>query len=439
MMITSRLLEAYLNCATKCWLTSSGEKHANNSFTQFVHAQDEAYRVAAIQLLLSKEIRSEYIISPSPHELKFGRWRLATDVTAQTPRLRSDLHAVECLRSSTRSKSETLSAIRFVSANKLGKNARTLLAFDTLVLSDVMGQDIGVGKIIHGDDHTTLKTNTSALKLDVRALIEKIEALLSSPSPPDLVLIPHCAECEFQVRCREKALEKEDLSLLAGMTVRERNKLHEKGIFTVTQLSYMFRPRRRRKTQRDKLDKYSHSLRALAIRQKKIHIVGSPELVLEGTPVYIDVEGLPDRDFYYLIGVRLGEGDSAVQYSLWADRVSDEKRIWQEFLNILASIGNPVLIHYGSYEATFFKRMRDRYNIPPPKSTAAEAIKKSKPSLRDLFPGILPHIFKSSQGHWPSIGRGMDWLYNIGLRKYFVSNRVGTDALDSLENFLGWI
>jgi hypothetical protein len=67
---------------------------------------------------------------------------------------------------------------------------------------------------------------------------------------------------------------------------------------------------------RDKREKYHHSLRALAIRQKKIHIVGNPEIMIEGTPVYLDVEGLPDRDFYYLIGVRLGNLDSARRYSL---------------------------------------------------------------------------------------------------------------------------
>jgi hypothetical protein len=56
----------------------------------------------------------------------------------------------------------------------------------------------------------------------------------------------------------------------------------------------------------------------LALREKKIHIVGSPELKIEGTPIYIDVEGLPDRDFYYLIGMRLGSGTSAIQHSFWA-------------------------------------------------------------------------------------------------------------------------
>ena len=44
-------------------------------------------------------------------------------------------------------------------------------------------------------------------------------------------------------RCRQKAEEKDDLSLLSGMTEKERRNLHDKGIFTVTQLSYTFRPR----------------------------------------------------------------------------------------------------------------------------------------------------------------------------------------------------
>ena len=134
---------------------------------------------------------------------------------------------------------------------------------------------------------------TSALAGEVRKRLEKIAALLSSPSPPDLVLNRHCGECEFQARCRQKAMEKDDLSLLAGMSEKERKKLHSKGIFTVTQLSYTFRPRRRPKRLRDKREKYHHSLKALAIREKKIHIVGSPELKIEGTPVYLDVEGCP--------------------------------------------------------------------------------------------------------------------------------------------------
>ena len=246
--------------------------------------------------------------------------------------------------------------IRFIFRNKLTKDDKLLLAFDAFVLSEVLGRAVSLGKIIHGDDHATLKVKTSALAGEVRKRIEKIAALLSSPTPPDLVLNRHCAECEFQARCRKIAVEKDDLSLLAGMSAKERQKLRSKGIFTVTQLSYTFRPRRRPKRLRDKREKYHHSLKALAIREKKIHIVGSPELKIEGTPVYLDVEGLPDRDFYYLIGVRIGNGESAVQHSLWADTVEDEGKIWREFLAILETVEKPVLIHYGSYETTFPER-----------------------------------------------------------------------------------
>ena len=50
-------------------------------------------------------------------------------------------------------------------------------------------------------------------------------------------------------------------------------------------------------------------MKALAIRPKKLHIAGSPRLKIEATPVHLDVEDLPDRDFEYPIGVRIGGGE----------------------------------------------------------------------------------------------------------------------------------
>jgi Transposase IS66 family/RNase_H superfamily len=243
----------------------------------------------------------------------------------------------------------------------------------------------GFGKIIHGDDHSALKVKTTILSGEVRSRIERIVMLLSSPNPPDLVLNRHCGECEFQTRCRQKAIKADDLSLLAGMSEKERKKLRSKGIFTVTQLSYTFRPRRRPRRMRDKQEKYHHSLKALAIREKKIHIVGRPELKIDGIPIYFDVEGLPDRDFYYLIGVRIDNGDSFVHHSLWADTAADERKIWREFLAILETVEKPVLIHYGSYETAFLKRMGERHGKPHEGSVAAKAIKAAVNLLSVIF------------------------------------------------------
>ena len=232
------------------------------------------------------------------------------------------------------------------------------------------------------------------------------------------------------------AIEKDDLSLLAGMSAKERQKLRSKGIFTVTQLSYTFRPRRRPKRLRDKREKYHHSLKALAIREKKIHIVGSPELKIEGTPVYLDVEGLPDRDFYYLIGVRIGHGESAVQHSLWADTVEDEGKIWREFLAILETVEKPVLIHYGSYETTFLKRMCERYGAPPERfrSRHRDHLRR-KPSVRDARADLLPDPFQQAQRCRSTSGLHLVPADASG-RQSIVGVIVGDDPRTDLETHL---
>jgi predicted RecB family nuclease len=296
------------------------------------------------------------------------------DVEAQTGNMESRLQAVERMPSEGRGKPAQFIPIRFISSNKLTKDDRRLVVFDALVLSEVLGREVRLGKIIHGDDHATLKVKITSLLGTVRKLAGKMAALLVGSTPPDLVLNPHCPECEFRDRCRQKALEKDDLSLLSGMTAKERKKYHGKGIFTVTQLSDTFRRRRRPKQLRDRREKHQHSLRALAIREKKIIVVGNPDFKIAGTPVFLDVEGLQDRNFYYLIGLRVRTGECVSQHSLWADGSDGEKVIWTQFLDLIAGIANPVLIHYGSFEKAFLKRMSNRYGGYNEASATAKAI-----------------------------------------------------------------
>jgi predicted RecB family nuclease len=385
MKITWRLLEAYLKCPTKCWLRSVGEQSSDRAWIEYSEDRNAQYRSAEIELMLLRIPPSESTRLPQAERLRGDGWRLAIDVLAQASHLESHVHAVERLPTERRGRPARLVVIRFFSDNKLDKDAKLLLQFDALVLSEMLETEVSHGKIVHGDNHAVLNIKTSALDRELQERIQEITALLSSPSPPDLVLIPHCSECEFQAQCRQKAIERDDLSVLSGITKKERKKLHDKGIFTVTQLSYSFRPRRRPKRLRDKPEKYRHALKALAIRQKQIHILGSPEIKIEGTPVYVDVEGLPDRGCYYLVGVRFGSGNSATQHSLWADDVEDEGKIWNEFLGLLAKVENPVLIHYGSYEAVWLKRMSARYGAPPAASAVARALKTPINLLAVIF------------------------------------------------------
>jgi predicted RecB family nuclease len=367
MKINSDLFYAYLKCPLKCKLRATNELVDGNDYPEWVKAQNYSYRVTETARLVSASPKNKIALSPNMENVKRAQWRLATSlaINAQMDSfvLETELHAIERVPANGRGQSTQLIPIRFVFTNKLDRDDKLLLAFDVFTLSKSLGREISLGKIIHGDDHATLRVKTSALAGEIRKRIEKIVALLASPSPPDLILNRHCVECEFQTRCHKEASQQDDLSLLSGMTWKERKKYNSRGTFTVKQLSFAFLPRRRPKKARDKRERYYHSLKALAIRQEKIHVAGRPELKIEGTPVFLDVEGIPDRDFYYLIGLRIRNGNSVVQHSLWADALEDEARIYSQFIEILKATNEPKLIYYGSFETDFLTQMEKRCGV----------------------------------------------------------------------------
>lgn len=365
MIITSSLFEAHLKCPTKFFLHSTPETGDGNEYADWIQTLNAQYREAGVKRLTEEYPPEECVVGIlDATNLKAGKWRIASNIAIREHDLEAAIHAVERAPSGARGKAAQFIPIRFVPNEKLTKDDSLMLAFDALALSGVSGRVSPFGKIIHGSSRLAVKINLSKALAAVQAVIAKIRQSQVNPTPPRLMLIKHCIECEFRSRCRGVAVEKDDLSLLSSMSEGDRTKQQAKGIFTVTQLAYTFRPRRRHRRLASKPERYRHELKALAIRDKKIHVVGKPEFKSSGTPVYLDVEGIPDSGFYYLIGLRFKKGDSFIQQSFWADGINDEKRIWAEFLRALMEIDKPLLIHYGSYESIFFKRMRKRYGEP---------------------------------------------------------------------------
>ena len=221
MKITPAVFEAYLKCPTKCWLRATGEAATGNTYAEWVQAQNASYRETGTARLLAASPQDEVARSPDMENVKAGTWRLASSPAVQAEldsfALETELHAVERVPAGGRGKAAQFIPIRFVFTNKLGKDEKLLLAFDAVALSKALKREVSLVKIIHGDNYATLKVKTSALAGEVRKRLEKIAALLANPTPRDLVLNRHCAECEFQARCRKIAVEKDDLSLLANI------------------------------------------------------------------------------------------------------------------------------------------------------------------------------------------------------------------------------
>ncbi|MGA7452305.1 MAG: hypothetical protein WBW73_13800, partial [Rhodoplanes sp.] len=155
------------------------------------------------------------------------------------------------------------------------------LCFGALALSQSTGILADTGTLIYGDGphHRTVKIGDHVGR--ARQIIHEIGAICHGGETPPLILNRHCAVCDFQPKCRSLAIERDDLSLLTAMTAKERAKCNAKGIFTITQLSYGYRPRRRKRTRPDAerfiksarrahpIAKNDHKLKALSVKRAR--------------------------------------------------------------------------------------------------------------------------------------------------------------------------
>ena len=384
-MVTSRLLEAFLARPVKCHLLSEGEVPAGTEYSAWAAAREKSYRREGVRKLTSQETGPS-IAAAEPGLWKHESWRFSVGKTVRAEGWETEIALIQ--RIPLTGAPSRFVPIRFAANNRLSASDKTMAAFEAIALAKALGTKTGTVKIVHGEKPAMVSVNAAALSRAVHRKMSQVASLLSAVSPPDTVINRHGPECGFHDRCRKDAIGKDELSLLSNLTGKERAKYRGKGIFTVSQLAYTFRPRRRTKRLAERPERYHHALKALAIRERKIHIFGNPELPMDGTPVFLDVEGLPDRDFYYLVGVRVEGPDGTEHRSLRADSPADEKCVWEDFLGILSEADRPTLLHYGSFEKTFLKKMCERYGGSPEPSAAATAIASATNLLAVIYARI---------------------------------------------------
>ena len=154
-----------------------------------------------------------------------------------------------------------------------------------------------------------------------------------------------------------EAKKQDNLTLLNRMTGKAVKQCARKGIFTVSQLCYTFHPRRQSKRAKIHGRPHSFALQALAIRDQKIYILTRPALPPAETRIFIDMEGVPDGSFVYLIGLLVQQGDREQSYSFWADSREEETRVFELFAQTLSQFSNGQVFHYGPYETRALKRI----------------------------------------------------------------------------------
>lgn len=357
--ITDDTLLSYLNCKHRAFLEATAFPGEQPDFERVQLDLDRLYRRQALESYLAAHPGCVIVRDPrSFQEAVHGAPDFIVDATLTTENACCRLHLAERVERVPATRTAVYAPVLFVRKDKVTAADRLLLALHALLLSSVQGVPAPFGRLVHGGARQIIRVRIEPFVRKVRGLLDEIARTLAGDAAPALTLNRHCTVCPFQDACRTVAQQTDDLSLLRGLSEAEIEKHRSRGITTIKQLSYAYQPGRRGKRKREGARRHDPALQALAIREQKVYVVDPPDLPTAGAALYLDVEGVPERDFYYLIGLVAVDEGGCTSYSFWADDEGQCLAAWQACAQVIQSYARYTLYHYGQYELRFLDRMQ---------------------------------------------------------------------------------
>jgi len=357
--VTSDLVEAYSLCPRKAFLLMAGATPdpGPHDYELFIREQAEANRQAHCVRLAKVD---EVVPFSGPTDLAVGRAVLA-NVELATGILQARCDFLVKVDEPSRLGRHSYEPVKVTGTCRAARTDALGLAYQCLVLSEAQGRQPASGTLIRLGGHPCKVQMTSKYK-EVRRIVDALRAWADDPvsDAPPVVLNKHCPSCPFRDACLQQAEKEDNLSLLDRMTPKLMRKYHDKGIFTVRQLSHIYSPRRSRKKARRQV-RHSLELQALAIRTGKIHVEHLPELPRGAVELVVDLEGVPDRDAYYLAGLLVCKDGEAEYQSYWADDAVGEATMWSALVERLEAFPDAPVYHYGNYEKKAFATLAKRH------------------------------------------------------------------------------
>ena len=408
-IVSDSVFGAYLQCKYKSYLMLRECTSNRNPYEAYQERLHDAYCGSAEAKLASGLGDADVlrVQSLTLSDLKLAR-ELILNTTFGSNDLRSTFHALKKHPGQSRAGAFHYEPVLYCRSRKPGKKDKLLLAFQAMVMNELQGAMPSHGLIICGPNHTTAGVRLDVLKDAVCSTVDLLRGQSSDATEaPLLVLGSHCDKCGFSGFCRERAAATDNLSLLRGMKESEIRRHNARGIFTVHQLSYTFRPRKTPKRAKRTAKPHHSALKALAIRENRVYIHNAPVFPASETRVFLDIEGLPDRDLHYLIGAIVDENGAETHHHFWADTDDMQRVITTQFLDFMASLATCRVFHYGRYDVDALKRLRRELDGPHQKQLD-EVLNSSTNVLSYVYPHVY---FPTYSNGLKDIGRflGSEW------------------------------
>jgi hypothetical protein len=134
--------------------------------------------------------------------------------------------------------------------------------------------------------------------------------------------------------------------------------------------------------------------------------------------VYLDIEGLPDRGTYYLIGALVVTEESEQYYCFWVDDERGQVQIFAQLSALLAENSGWRVFHYGNFELKALRRML--LSAPEPCRESLRAILSNSTNILSI---VSSHVyFPTTSNSLKDIGRFLGYRWTTA----------GASGLDSI-------
>jgi predicted RecB family nuclease len=392
-MITSSLIEAYTQCQLKAFLLLQGK------------IEGKAHEYSKI--LKDRSTANRRRLEVTPDSVKRGLIeKIGESWIIKHSDMAADCDVIfEKTASHPQSKSSHLYEPGIaVGTYSITKEQRLILAFSGFVASEKTKSKI-INGIIVTQDYKRHRINLKEIYPIIMSTIDGLRGMINNNNleKPILCLNKHCPTCPFTDHCRKEAEESDNLSLLQRMTPKIIKRYERKGIFTIKQLSYVFNPRKRRKKSIVANSIFNIELQALSLRTRKIYLHETPSIQTHTVEIFLDIEGVPDENYYYLIGLMINTPEGIKRHSFWADTRLDEKAIFKAFIDVAESYEGAPIYHYGNYDSKALINSAKRYELE------AGVIEKRLINVNTLIYGKV--YFPTTSNRLKDIGAfiGAEW------------------------------
>lgn len=266
---------------------------------------------------------------------------------------------------------------------KLGKRAKSdyqiIAAYHTHVLAEVQGAWPETSLLILRHQNVYEVDLFDQVPKMLEVLGDCVNTLQNGQEPEVFIARNRCDLCHWFSHCYTQAKVTNHLSLLPGVTPNRYAHLENLALTSVADLSAAS------PESLEDLPGFGTHVAQKLVRQAQATYAQQPLLTMHGenlirdnrtvveqllptAPVelYFDIEAAPERELIYLHGVLAIDRRSNTDtfHALVAEHPDDEKRIWEEFLELAHQYPTAPIFHFCPYEYQTIKKLASFFETP---------------------------------------------------------------------------